>query len=165
MLGKQERELTQPEGTWGRNVIWVETKDMGCSQARQHQEAALVLLNSGGSVFFEVYFPSVLSLVFASRENVHTRKAGDPAAVVGGAGAAAGMAARDRGLQQSLRGDSYFSTENVSEEKSPISFGCQTAPLSFQITSTNSQRTKKFYKHKPPKEKREMEKQQRTVLA
>lgn len=67
-------------------VVWVETKAVGCSQGLQRQGAAFVLSNLHGSLFFKVYFPSVLSLVFASRENACAGKAGDAAPASGRSG-------------------------------------------------------------------------------
>lgn len=84
MLGKQERELTQPGGTcfgggpWSgwTPKTWAAPEP---SSIKQLSSPSLTYM----AVFSLVYFPSVLSLVFASRENMHTRKAGDPATVGG----------------------------------------------------------------------------------
>lgn len=78
---------------------------------------------------------------------------------VEGAGAAAGMDTQGRGLQQALTEGSGQRVlhRTFLKQKSPISFGCQTALLSFQITSTSPRSTKIFYNNNPPKEKQEME--------
>lgn len=94
-------------------MVWVETKDMGFFQDLQKQETAFVLLILHGSIFFKVYFSSVLFFVLALRENTHRRKAGDTDTVGG----------RNRrscwdGLSRAGLWPVIFL-----EQKSPLSFG------------------------------------------